>query len=148
MFDGTSCVFTVVPDPLMALEATEHTAFNLIFLAEDTQCGLSMQGFISSLRMVGSNTPVVILKNANGGSEECAALVPLCEVAGTEYDVVGRNEEKLNCNAYLKKPFTKRDLCDVMRTALFPDFHKVGGGEHNSMTSDEDYRLEEDEMSA
>lgn len=149
MFEGISCVFTVVPDSLIALEATEHTAFNLIFVAEDSQCGLTIQGLISSLRMVGSTIPIVVLKNANGGSEEYAAHVPMCNAGDGNAEMISKLDDGLNCSALLKKPFTKRDLCDVIRTTLFPECHRVGGGagEHSSMTTDEDYRLEEDEMS-
>jgi CheY-like chemotaxis protein len=148
MFEGTTCVFTVVPDPLLAIEATEYTAFNMIFISEDSQSGLSAAGLISSLRMVGSDVPVVLLRDsAADSSEELAAQVSQCdrdEAAGGGSPTAGANEGLFA--ATLRKPFTKRDLCDVIRSALFPQFHRVGG-EQSSIGSDEDYRLCEDEMS-
>jgi CheY-like chemotaxis protein len=147
MFEGTTCVFTVVPDPLLAIEATEYSAFNMIFISEDSQAGLSAAGLVSSLRIVGSDVPVVLLRESPDSSEELAALVSQCdrdEAAGGGSPSAGANEGMFT--SILRKPFTKRDLCDVIRSALFPRFHRVGG-EQSSIGSEEDYRLCEDEMS-
>lgn len=48
--------------------------------------------------------------------------------------------------AILKKPFTKRDLCDVLRSTLFPSSHRIGE-ELSSINTEEEYHLDEDEMS-
>lgn len=154
MLEGCTSVFTVVSDPLIALECTEHTAYNLIFIAEDSQVGLTAWGFMKSLRMVGSTVPVVLLKDSNGGSEELAAQVP------NEDDYESNNSDGLphidfgaptkdneRFSAYLSKPFTKRDLCDVITTMLFPNFHRIGE-DFSSINSDENYHIDEDEMSA
>lgn len=134
MFEAVTCVFTVVPDPLMALEATEHTPYNLIFIAEDSQQGLNAKGFVTSLRMVGADMPVVLLKDGRE-SEELAAHVPQFDEPSVSSAPSGTK-----FSAVLRKPFTKRDLCDVIRATLFPQFHMIGE-EMNSMTSEEDYRL-------
>jgi hypothetical protein len=140
MFEGVTCVFTVVPDPLIGLEATEHTAFNLIFIAEDSQQGLNAKSFVASLRMVGADVPVVLLKDGRE-SEEMAAQVPQFDEASVDH-----SGGASKFTATLRKPFTKRDLCDVIRSTLFPQFHRISG-DMNSLTSDEDYRLGEDELS-
>lgn len=144
MFEGVVCAFTVVPDPLMAVEATEHTAYHLVFFAEDSQAGLSARAFVKSLRMVGSEVPVILLKDG-GGSEESAA-----QVVQNDHEDPSLLQRSADTEAIfatvLRKPFTKRDLCDAIRSTLFPNFHRVGG-ELNSLTSEDDYRMGEDEMS-
>lgn len=154
MLDGCTSVFTVVSDPLIALECTEHTAYNLIFIAEDSQLGLTASGFLKSLRMVGSTVPVVLLKDSAGGSEELAAQVPnedAYEGTGSDgvphFDFGNNAMDNDRFSAYLSKPFTKRDLCDVITTTLFPNFHRIGE-DFSSINSDENYHIEEDEMSA
>ena len=157
-FNGCTCVFTVVPDPLSAIECTEHTAYNMIFVAEDSQLGLSASGLLKSLRMVGATLPVVLLQDGSDASEELAAHVPHEEEAeesspvgtGIHHNLEGGSdgdaadtEKFASC---LKKPFTKRDLCDVIRSTLFPQFHRIGG-EFSSINTDEEYRLNTDEMS-
>lgn len=154
MLEGCTSVFTVVSDPLIALECTEHTAYNLIFIAEDSQLGLSAWGFLKSLRVVGSTVPVVLLKDGSGGSEELAAQVPsedAYESNGSDglpnIDFGAKAKDSDRFSAYLSKPFTKRDLCDVITATLFPNYHRIGE-DFSSINSDENYHIDEDDMSA
>lgn len=154
MLEGCTSVFTVVSDPLAALECTEHTAYNLIFIAEDSQLGLSAWGFLKSLRNVGCTVPVVLLKDGSGSSEELAAQIPNEEAYESNnsdslphIDFGTKSKDNDRFSAYLSKPFTKRDLCDVITTTLFPNFHRIGE-DFSSINSDENCLIEEDEMSA
>lgn len=143
MFETAVCIFTVVPDLLVAIEYTEHTAFNLVFISEDSQVGLTASGFLKSLRMVGCTIPVVLLRDGFDGSEELAAQIPQCDA---DDDFGRRNTTLINVSdaangddvhfaAHLRKPFTKRDLCDVIHSTLFPLFHEVVC-EHSSIESE------------
>ena len=151
MSEGYTCVFTVCPDPLLAIEFTEHTPYNIAFISEDSQVGISAVAFVRSLRMVGSAMPIVLLREGTSTSDEQAACVPLEDTGPVDsqempmlnFNTPSRKSEIFT--AVLKKPFTKRDLCDVMRSTLFPSSHRIGE-EMSSLNSDEEYHLD-DEMS-
>lgn len=151
---GYTCSFTVCPDLLLAIEFTEHTPFNIALIAEDSQMGLSCTAFVRSLRMVGSTMPIVLLREGSNTSEEQAAHVPHDDVGpldSQELPMIDFNTPSSKNDiftAILKKPFTKRDLCDVLRSTLFPSNHRIGE-ELSSINSDEEYGIfDEDDMSA
>jgi CheY-like chemotaxis protein len=129
LLEGYCFSFTVVPDPLIALECTETTAFDIIFMSEDSQMGISALALLRSLRMVGSTLPIVLMKNgSNSNSDELAAQSYHAENGMQNASFYSKHNANLkdlkletptfsNC---LRKPFTKRDLCDVLRCCLFP----------------------------
>jgi hypothetical protein len=57
------CVFTVVSNCFLALEATEHTSFDLIFVRKDLP-NLCASQFHNILSCVGSHIPIILMNEA------------------------------------------------------------------------------------
>lgn len=134
MFESFTCVFMVVPDALIGIECTEHSAFDLIFVSQDLKQDLSAYAFLRSLRAVGATTPIVLLISESASSEskqtvilsggrtpKVKQLLDQDSNANTGLPAVGYHappsQEKFT--AALHMPYTKRDLCEVIRSAIF-----------------------------
>ncbi|KAJ1429273.1 hypothetical protein B484DRAFT_61827 [Ochromonadaceae sp. CCMP2298] len=117
VFEGFTCIFTVVQDMIIGLECTEHTPFNMIFVNEGSSSDTAPYDLLRSLRMVGSRVPVVLLSRASPQPN-----------ADAKYDTglklglppIGfQAEPGMKFTSVLKQPYTKRDLCDVIRASVF-----------------------------
>jgi hypothetical protein len=125
-FEGFTCIFTVVQDIIIGLECTEHTPFNMIFVNEGNAADTAPYDLLRSLRMVGSRVPVVLLARARAASSNAEAKVGEGSKLGLPPIGFGA-EPSMKFTAVLKQPYTKRDLCDVIRASVFCAQGRSGG---------------------
>ena len=107
----TPIIFTVVTSLFAALECSEHTCFNAIFVSSKFNLDMNAFDFLKVLRNVGATTSVILLNeslsNDNNGLNHLSGLPP-----------VGFSIVSYNFNAVLNFPFTKRELCQILMQAI------------------------------
>lgn len=113
IFDNSMCVFHVVSDPLLGLECTDHTFFDMVFVDYDESQTFQAYSFLRSLRTSGTMIPVVLLM-----CESIAEGSPIDGLPAIGYDAAPSDDRFTSC---LRRPYTKRELCDVIRSIMLPD---------------------------
>jgi len=116
VFDTFMCVFHVVSDPLLGLECTDNTFFDMVFVDYDESQTFQAYSFLRSLRTSGSMMPVVLLM-----CESIAEGSPINGLPAIGYDAAP-SDRFTSC---LKRPYTKRGLCEVIRSIILPDNSSV-----------------------
>lgn len=82
----------------------------MIFVEEDHDQVLNAYGLLISLRTVGADMPIILLKdNTTASSMSTSGLPP----TGIKAKPVGDRFTTL-----LQKPFTKRDICEIIRSVV------------------------------
>ena len=102
----TPIIFTVVSSLFLALEWSEHTNFNAIFVSSKFKVDMNAFDFLKVLRNVGAVTPIILLNESNE-LDHLLGLPP-----------IGFSVKSYNFNAVLTFPFTKRELCQVIMEAI------------------------------
>lgn len=93
------CVFTVVPDVLLALENSKYTKYSIIMMKSSFM--MNHKAFFRALRQ-------------SGDAAQGVAVITNDE----EFDSNILQEKLLNVVATLKDPFSAKDLCDVINLIL------------------------------
>jgi CheY-like chemotaxis protein len=99
-------IWTVVPDCFLALEATEHTDFDLIIVQKGLP-QLDIQAVLKVIRNVGSQTPVVSMEKLASGAileEKQAQLINSAREDGYAYALL--------------QPYSSNSLCTCIRESL------------------------------
>ena len=125
VFDTFMCVFHVVSDPLLGLECSDHTFFDMVFVDHDESQTFKAYSFLRSLRTSGSMIPVVLLMDEN-----IAEGSPIDGLPAIGYDAAPTDR----FTACLKRPYTKRGLCEVIRSIMLPHHRNVDNHVDNSFT--------------
>ncbi len=93
------CVFTVVPDVLLALENSKYTRYNIIMMKSSSM--MNHKAFFRTLRQSGETAQgVAVISNDE------------------EFDSTILKEKHLNIVATLKDPVSTEDLCEVINHIL------------------------------
>lgn len=109
---NTPIIFTVVTSLFAALECSEHSCFNTIFVSSKFEQDMNAFDFLKVLRNVGASTPIILLdesanSHGNNNLTHLSGLPP-----------VGFSTISYNFNAVLNFPFTKRELCQILMQAV------------------------------
>lgn len=123
VFDTFMCVFHVVSDPLLGLECTDHTSFDMVFVDYDESQTFHAYSFLRSLRTSGSMIPVVLLIG-----ESIAEGSPIDGLPAIGYDAAP-TDRFTSC---LRRPYTKRGLCEVIRSIMLPHNNNVNRSVDNN----------------
>lgn len=100
-----ACVFTVVSNPFLALECTEHTDYDLIFISNESSCDcLSAFDFMKILRSVNACYPIILLTDKHKEIPSDSPGLP----------VVGFNTDTLQFAAILQYPYTQSELRKII----------------------------------
>ncbi|RYH24681.1 hypothetical protein EON65_16510 [archaeon] len=99
--------FTVVTNAFVALEHTEHTDFDAIFIS-DTLTQLLPYDFMRIMRSVGSRVPIILLHSRR------TSTLAYSEVKGLP--CVGFGIVDMSYSATLQTPFTSHELCELIRS--------------------------------
>ena len=119
-----SCVFTVVPSGLVGLELCGISSFDVVFFAEDSVTDINAQMFAEALNLVSNKAKVIFIKrlksmkaqymNKQSASSECGSTRYVGQTTGMNYLTYS-----------LPMPFTKKELCTVIRKAILDSIHET-----------------------
>lgn len=122
------CIFTVVQNPFMGLECTEHTEFDAIFIMNDVKCTLKAYDFLRIIRNIGMMTPLILLHDQDFRPD--MSNEPGLPASG--FNAPNTTSTLLKFSNTLKKPFTCRDICLLIDQMFY--FHFLSNTNTPSMS--------------
>lgn len=96
--EGIFCTFNVVRNAFVALDVTESTSYDLIFISNDIR-GLEAKRFTQILRNVGAPMDIVLITNP---FDSCTA----------------EDANKDGFSYLLKRKFTHIDVCNIILSSI------------------------------
>jgi len=126
---GVHFAFTVVSNPFIGLECTDHTEFDVIFISSFMYSDINGWDFAKILRNIGSEVPIILVLNQD--EESPFSSYGISADMSTTFG--------LYFFSVLKKKYTHEELADCIREAIKPQVFHLSA--HNNGTCLDDTAL-------